>query len=163
MRRFPIIAATLLTLTACNRSAPDEESSQAAPAESLPSSSAAPAQSADLSHPQHGIPQQGIPVSMRGRWGLVSADCEKGRSDAKGLMIVSPTTITFYESVGQLSSISSSSDSKFDARFSFMGEGMNWERQVSFQLSKNGDTLFRTDADGPDTTNGQFTYKRCSN
>lgn len=100
---------------------------------------------------------------MRGRWGLVSADCESGRSDAKGLMIVSPTTITFYESVGRVSAITSSSEDKLDARFAFSGEGMNWDREVTLQLSEDGDILRRTDAGGPDSASDQFIYKRCSN
>ncbi|HEY8603901.1 hypothetical protein [Tsuneonella suprasediminis] len=165
MRCLPFTAAMLLALSACNQNAPDENNtnSETSPTGSMSGSPATPTPSASLPHSQQGIPEQGIPISMRGRWGLVTADCERGRSDAKGLMIVSPTTITFYESVGQVSSIRSSSDGKLVARFSFSGEGMNWEREITFELSGDGEALFRTDADGPESTNGRFTYKRCSN
>ncbi|WP_198591816.1 hypothetical protein [Tsuneonella flava] len=163
MRYLPTITILLLTLAACGRSEPNQGNTgnEKSPTGSLSGSSATPTPSASLPHSQQGIPEQGIPVSMRGRWGLVPADCKKGRSDAKGLMIVSPTTITFYESVGQISDINSSSDDKLDAQFAFSGEGMNWNRDVTFQLRDGGETLLRTDAD--ESASSRFTYKRCSN
>src|SRR5215210_8614734 len=39
-----------------------------------------------------------IPASLHGRWGLTPADCTSTRGDAKGLLIVGPDEIRFYES-----------------------------------------------------------------
>ena len=43
-----------------------------------------------------------IPAVIQGRWGLVAADCEPGRDDAKGLLTISANELDFYESVGTL-------------------------------------------------------------
>ena len=108
-----------------------------------------------------GIPEMGIPVAVQGNWGLTPADCNSERGDAKGLLRVSPTTLTFYESVGRLSTIKDRSDSSIRADFAFTGEGMEWTRDVS--LAASGDTLTRTERGGEEPGSaGPFTYTRCA-
>ncbi|ANY21292.1 hypothetical protein A6F68_02803 [Tsuneonella dongtanensis] len=105
-----------------------------------------------------GIPEMGIPTAIQGNWGMVPADCTSTRGDAKGLLRVSATTLTFYESVGRLGSIKERSDTSIRADYAFAGEGMEWTRDVS--LSVDGDTLTRTDRGGGEP-GGPFTYTRC--
>lgn len=100
-----------------------------------------------------------IPAALHGRWGMVPADCTSTRGDAKGLLTIAPTSLTFYESVGRLGTVRSSSDMAIRADYAFTGEGMNWTRDV--ELSVSGDTMTRTDRGG-DEPGGPFTYTRCS-
>ena len=108
-----------------------------------------------------GIPEFGIPVALQGNWGLVPADCTSKRGDAKGLLRVSATTLTFYESVGKLGAIKSSSDNSVRADFSFSGEGMTWKREETLTVS--GNKLTRTERGGDEPgSGGPFTYTRCA-
>ena len=166
MRHFLILAAVPLVLTACQQqAAPGPEASDvgsdtgsraapaltsAAPATPVPTPSAT-----DTS----GIPEGGVPVALQGNWGLVAADCTSTRGDAKGLLRVSATTLTFYESVGKLGTIKDRSDNSLRADFSFSGEGMTWIRDET--LSVSGNKLTRTERGG-DEPGGPFTYKKCA-
>ena len=134
---------------------PDSEAGdrQTTPAEAAPSPEASDAP---------GIPEFGIPVTLQGRWGLVPADCTSTRGDAKGLLVVGATTLTFYESVARLGEIEARDDRRIRARFSFTGEGMNWTRNETLAASGDGKTLVRTETGG-DEPGGPFTYTRCSN
>ena len=103
-----------------------------------------------------GIPEQGIPVAVQGSWGLTQADCTSTRGDAKGLLRVSPTTLTFYESVGRLGTIKDRSDTSIRADFGFTGEGMTWTREVALETRDGGKTLVHRIQ--PDE---QWEYTRC--
>lgn len=106
-----------------------------------------------------GIPEFGIPTALQGRWGLSPADC--GRDGAEGLLVVSPTTLTFYESVGRLGTIEERSESSIRADFAFSGEGMTWSRELTLTVS--GDTLTRREHGGQEPgTGGPFAYTRCT-
>ena len=107
-----------------------------------------------------GIPEFGIPVAAQGRWGLVPADCTSTRGDAKGLLIVSATTLTFYESRGTLKAIAERSDTRIRATFAFSGEGMNWTRDEVLDVQGGGKTLIRREY-GEDAAPGPFKYARC--
>ena len=98
-------------------------------------------------------PTIAIPAQYRGRWGLVPADCEPGRSDAKGLMTVGGDSIRFYEATAALQEQRPAIATSFAGVFVFTGEGQTWERVVT--LTRTGDTLKRAQADGT------FTYTRC--
>lgn len=43
-----------------------------------------------------------LPPAAQGRWGLTSGDCRAGAADAKGLVVVEPAKVSFYESRGTL-------------------------------------------------------------
>ena len=95
-----------------------------------------------------------IPAQYRGRWGMVAADCEPGRSDAKGLMSVDSTTLRFYESRAVLKEQRPAIATSFSGLFAFAGEGQNWEKVET--LTRTGDRLKRADKDGT------YNYTRCA-
>jgi hypothetical protein len=95
-----------------------------------------------------------IPGQYRGRWGMVAADCEPGRSDAKGLLVIGDKTLRFYESVGTLKEQRPAIATSFAGLFAFTGEGQSWQKVITF--TRTGDTLKRAEKDGT------FTYQRCS-
>lgn len=95
-----------------------------------------------------------IPGQYRGRWGMVPADCEPGRSDAKGLLVIGDKTLRFYESVGTLKEQRPAIATSFAGLFAFTGEGQSWQKVITF--TRTDDTLKRAEKDGT------FTYQRCS-
>jgi hypothetical protein len=95
-----------------------------------------------------------IPSQYRGLWGMVAADCDRSRSDAKGAITIGERTIRFYEAVATIKEQRPAIATSFSALFSFTGEGQNWEKVVTF--TRTGDTLKRAEE------SGIFTYKRCA-
>lgn len=95
-----------------------------------------------------------IPRQYSGRWGMNAADCERGRSDAKGLITIGDKTVRFYESVATLKEQRPAIATSFSGLFAFTGEGQTWEKVMTF--TRTGDTLKRAEKDGT------FTYRRCS-
>ncbi|WP_425071134.1 hypothetical protein [Sagittula sp. S175] len=99
-----------------------------------------------------------IPTALQGRWALVPADCEPGRSDAKGLMIVGPHSLGFYESRAVLDRLSQRSEDRVQGSFIFTGEGESWTRLVTLSLSDASLTRRET---APDAAPLALTYSRC--
>jgi hypothetical protein len=95
-----------------------------------------------------------IPGQYRGRWGMVAADCDQGRSDAKGAITIGERNIIFYESRATLKEHRPAIATSFSGLFAFTGEGQNWEKVMTF--TRTGDTLKRAEE------SGTFTYKRCA-
>lgn len=106
------------------------------------------------------MPEFGIPQPVQGRWGLTANDCETGRADAKGLLVVSPTTLTFYESVGRLKEIAYAGAYGIRASYMFSGEGMNWESDTELRLEDGGRKLVRREY-GENAGPESFTYSSC--
>ena len=101
-----------------------------------------------------------IPTAIRGRWGLVEADCEPGRDDAKGLLTITADKLEFYESVGTLDSIEEAGANRIRADFDFTGEGMTWERDIALELEDGGQTLVRREY-GEGAAAEAFRYSKC--
>jgi hypothetical protein len=101
-----------------------------------------------------------IPAGLQGRWGLTAADCIPGRADAKGLMIVGPTTLRFYESLGTLGALGERSETRIAGSFAFTGEGQTWQRQIVLDASEGPDRLVRTES-GADIPAASYRYTRC--
>lgn len=106
------------------------------------------------------VQAQAIPDAVQGRWGLVPADCTSERGDAKGLLVVDPYSLQFYESVGKLGPIQARDEDSIRASFAFTGEGQSWEHEVVLELQDGGRALTRREF-GPDAAAGSFTYTRC--
>ena len=95
-----------------------------------------------------------IPAQYRGRWGMVAADCDQSRSDAKGAITIGERTILFYESRAMLKERRPAIATSFSGLFDFTGEGQNWQKVMTF--TRTGDTLKRAEEAGT------FTYQRCA-
>ena len=96
-----------------------------------------------------------LPQPMLGRWGLVPADCEPGRADAKGLITVEPKRLAFYESRGVPEAIVQTAPGAISSDVAFSGEGQSWRKTV--RLTTRDDVLIREE-DDPQLS---LTYKRC--
>ena len=71
-----------------------------------------------------------IPAVIQGRWGLVAADCEPGRDDAKGLLTISANELDFYESVGTLDDVKELGETRIRADFDFIGQAEPGQRFI---------------------------------
>ncbi|HKX76975.1 MAG TPA: hypothetical protein VJM34_00440 [Novosphingobium sp.] len=159
MTRPAILLCALgaLALSACSKEA---EPSAPAATEAAPSVSEAPVTAAPSAMPtEDAAVANEIPEVLQGRWGLVEADCEEGRPDAKGLMVVSADRLKFYEAVARLGKIADRTDSKVRAAFAFTGEGQTWHQDMLLETKGDG-ILLRRDY-GPDALPEPLTYQRC--
>ncbi len=158
MRHYGVasLAVLVLTLAACEKkaetpNAPSSEDAVAA-ATAVPQS---PAASARV------LPTE-MPEVMRGRWGLVPADCTSTKGDAKGLITIDAGSIRFYESVAKLSKVKDADDDGLIATFAFTGEGQSWTLDMALEVEgDNNEKLERKDT-GPDAAPGTLEYTRCS-
>lgn len=170
MKRIIAVAA-LMALAACQQQDPnniaiDEGNSLNADIETLPADESSmnnvaggglnEADDAGSEQPSPpGTPEASmIPSQYRGRWGMVAADCDRSRSDAKGAITVGERTILFYESTATLKERRPAIATSFSGLFDFTGEGQNWQKVMTF--TRTGDTLKRAEE------SGTFTYTRCA-
>ena len=110
--------------------------------------------------PKASVAADTIPATIRGRWGLVSADCTSTLGDAKGLLTIGANKLEFYESVGILGTVDERSTTRIKASFSFNGEGMKWQRDMILDAQEDGKTLLRREY-GEGAASGPFKYTRC--
>ncbi|KPL68598.1 hypothetical protein SZ64_11075 [Erythrobacter sp. SG61-1L] len=143
-----------LALSACGSS--DETNDTAAPQSEAPATTPAP--SASIETPA--LPDA-IPAAMQGRWGLVPADCTSTRGDAKGLLVIGPEKLTFYESVGTLDTVKEGDNNRLLASFAYTGEGMSWAREEELTLDASGKQLVRVEH-GEGAMPQPLTYNRCA-
>ena len=154
--RLPIFASLMvLSIAACEQRSPvEEEANTIAPAP-VTNDTAGPAAGAPPIVSNEADPSGVIPAALQGRWGMTPADCEPGRSDAKGLLTISATDLKFYESRGVPgTSIEAGSDG-ISGNFDFTGEGQTWSKYVSLKL-QNGE-LIRTERNPA----ASYNYARC--
>lgn len=102
-----------------------------------------------------------IPEAIRGRWGLVPADCTSKMGDAKGLLDISADRLKFYESVAKLGEIKEAGESRIRATFAYSGEGQSWTQDVVLDAQADGKTLIRREY-GKDAMPGPQKYTRCT-
>ncbi|SMF78619.1 hypothetical protein [Allosphingosinicella indica] len=139
---------------------PTEASGEATPTPSpAPSASPMPEPTATAT-PDELSGTATIPAALRGRWGLVAADCTSTRGDAKGLLRIAADTIRFYESRAKLGRVVERDRSRIVADFDFEGEGQTWERRLTLDGQDGGKTLIRRDQ-GDDAMPGPLRYTRC--
>ncbi|WP_136635882.1 hypothetical protein [Pseudooceanicola onchidii] len=101
-----------------------------------------------------------IPQVMQGRWGLTENDCDPTRDDNKGLMVVGPDTLRFYEARATLTQITGGDSTRLQADYAFTGEGQSWTRQITFESQDGGMILLRTDQ-GDGATGDTYRYLDC--
>lgn len=122
----------------------------------------------DPSEPPIADPEPGIgsgdrtiPAAVRGRWGLVAADCTSTRGDAKGLLTIDATNLRFYESHGKLARVRERDANRIVADYKFSGEGQEWDRLMLLDAQDGGKTLIRRDY-GEGSAAGPLRYTRCA-
>ena len=162
MKTICFVLPALVVLAACDngtQSADTTAEDAAVDGDLAENSSVAPAPgpTADAGTP---APTE-IPAAIRGRWGMVTADCDPARDDAKGLLTITGNKLEFYESVGTLDTIMEASPTRIRAAFDFEGEGMTWEREAVLDVQDNGATLIRREY-GEDAAPGPFRYAKCN-
>ncbi|HEY6816500.1 MAG TPA: hypothetical protein VI168_13245 [Croceibacterium sp.] len=162
MKRICFVLPALLAVAACDngtQSADITAEEAAVDGDLAANSSVAPAPSppTDAGTP---APTE-IPAVLRGRWGLVPADCTSTRGDAKGLLTIGDDKLQFYESVGTLDTIMEAEPTRIRASFDFEGEGMTWEREIVLDLQDDGTTLIRREY-GEDAAPGPLRYAKCN-
>lgn len=160
MTRTIFFLPALLALAACDggtQGADVTTEEAAANGDLAANSSVAPVEPDDAGTP---APTE-IPEAMRGRWGLVAADCTSTRGDAKGLLEIDAGRLRFYESVGTLDTVMDAEPTRLRATFDFEGEGMTWEREIVLDVQDGGSTLIRREY-GEDAAPGPFRYSRCT-
>lgn len=102
-----------------------------------------------------------IPAALRGRWGLVPADCTSTRGDAKGLIVIDDQTIKFYESRAKIDVVKDIRESRVSASFDFTGEGQEWKMDEELELQNDGKELVRTER-GENAMTEPLRYTRCA-
>jgi hypothetical protein len=148
MKAFALPFLALAALTACGDGGDSADETSAPVTEA-----AAPA-------PEPTTAPTEIPAAIRGSWGLTAADCEPGRADAKGLLTITADKLEFYESVGELDDIREVAADRIHASFDFVGEGMEWEREMALELQETGAALVRREF-GAEAAPGSFRYVKC--
>lgn len=101
-------------------------------------------------------PAPELPAAMRGRWGLAPMDCTSTRGDAKGLLVIGPDDLRFYESRAVPTGDVQTDERSAAGTFHFVGEGQTWTKYEALQMQK--DLLVRTESN----PTASFTYAKCS-
>lgn len=96
-----------------------------------------------------------IPAAIQGRWGLTPGDCTSTRGDNKGLLVIGPDSLKFYESRAVPGTSIEAGDQGISGNFNFTGEGQEWTKYVSLKLK--GKVLTRTERNPV----ASYDYARC--
>lgn len=160
MKRFRLPIFTLLaigTIAACEKSDPVANEAGAIAPAPVTSNSAGPVAGGPPPLAANTSDDSGdtIPAALQGRWGLTPADCEPGRSDAKGLLTISATDLKFYESRAVPGTSIERGPKSISGNFDFAGEGERWSTYISFKLQNDG--LVRTERNPA----ASYTYAKC--
>ena len=161
MMRVPFFSGlALLTVAACGGSDPvDDKASRTA---GLPNINATAPSAAGEPHvdtqPAKAVPASAtkIPGALQGRWGLTPGDCMPGRSDTKGLMVVTADDLRFYESRAVPGADVVSDGDSISGNFAFTGEGQSWTKYEALAIRKA--VLTRTET----KPSASFSYAKCS-
>ena len=154
MTRTIFLLPALLALAACDggtQGADVTTEEAAANGDLAANNSVAPVEPDDAGTP---APTE-IPEAMRGRWGLVAADCTSTRGDAKGLLEIGPDSLKLYESRAVPGTSIETDHQGISGNFNFTGEGQTWSKYVSLKLQ--GEVLTRTDRNPV----ASYNYARC--
>src|SRR4051794_41141396 len=97
--------------------------------DSVPDASGAPpAKAPAASTEQQPAATVSIPAALQGRWGLAPNDCTSTRGDAKGLLVIGPDQLTFYESRAVPAAGAHGDSDSISGDFRFTGEGHTWTK-----------------------------------
>ena len=162
MFRVPFITSALfLILFACGKPDPVDDKAAAAAAKLPEVTRPAPSATGEphvATSPAETLPAAAAAITsaLQGRWGLTPADCMPRRSDAKGLLVVTPGELRFYESRAVPSADVQTDAASMSGHFAFTGEGQSWSKYEAVKLDKQ--MLVRTEAN----PTASFSYAKCS-
>ena len=162
--RLPLVSFALIAaVAACSKESPVANGANAVTAVPEPVNKAEPtpeggppANGTGIAEPAE--PAQaatGIPIAFQGRWGLTPADCTTAPAKAKGLLVVTPDGLRFYESSAVPGPDVQASPTTAAGTFHFTGEGQSWDKFESLQ--RNGNRLTRTESN----PTASYTYAKC--
>ena len=97
-----------------------------------------------------------IPTALQGRWALAPRDCTSNRGDAKGLLVITPDDLRFYESRAVPAEDVGADKTSIAGNFAFTGEGQGWTKYEALKVEKQ--TLTRTET----KPTASFSYAKCS-
>lgn len=157
---------TCVALAACGKADPVDDgakntaglpdSARRAPdATGAPPASAAPVSTGPAAATAAAPAPPAIPAALHGSWAMAPADCTSTRGDAKGLIVITPTEIRFYESRAVPGPNVNMSADSIRGDFTFTGEGQTWTKFEALQLDQQG--LVRTESN----PTASFTYAKC--
>jgi len=166
LSRNALAACTILLAACSGAKSPETGASDGAEASAAPDpvapEAAMPAEEPTVATSDEPMAQAGeIPVMLRGRWGLVAADCTSTRGDAKGLITVGANSIRFYESVAGLRVADDAAPRRLRGTFAYQGEGMEWTRDLTMVVEDSGKKLAIQEF-GEEAPSGVRRYTRCS-
>jgi hypothetical protein len=162
--RLPVVTFALIaSIAACSKSDPVAKGANAVTALPLPANQSAPSPAGappenDTAPAAFTAPTAAtapIPAALQGRWGLTPADCTAPLANAKGLLVINPKELRFYESRGVPLNDAQSTPGSINGHFDFSGEGKSWARYEA--LKRNGDKLTRTETNPA----ASYTYAKC--
>jgi len=168
-----IVLVTALSLSACSKQAEEPEATASdstataipqvteAPVAPEPTASDTAVKAAPTPTATPTVVAGQIPAAVLGRWGLVPKDCTSKLGDAKGLLVISPKQLKFYEAVAKLGTVKELDPSRIRGTFAFSGEGQAWTLDVVLDAQDGGKTLIRRDY-GKDAGPGPLKYTRCA-
>ena len=162
MVRVPFVSIALVfAIAACGGRDPVDDRAAAQSADLPDANSPAPSAFGEPhvdTRPAKALPAptSSIPPAVQGRWGLTPADCMPGRSDAKGLLVITPGDLHFYESRAVPADGVVSDRDSISGNFAFTGEGQTWTKYQALKVEKG--RLTRTET----KPSASFTYAKCS-
>ena len=101
-------------------------------------------------------PSMAIPASLTGRWGLAPRDCSATASGAKGLLIVTPGNLNFFESHAVPATDVAADPNSISGNFAFTGDGRSWTKYEALKVDHG--RLMRTEIN----PSASFSYAKCS-
>ena len=157
----PLLALFLMmTIVACSKRDPvlkEANNTAGLPAinDAVPDPTGAPPDKGAAPATGPSAPVASIPAALHGRWGLTPMDCTSTTGDAKGLLVVGPSEVRFYESRAVPRRDAQTGTDSISGDFSFTGEGETWTKFEALALK--GRELVRTESNPM----ASFTYARC--
>ena len=161
MFRVPFISClTVLSIAACSARDPVEHhalNGAGPPDVNVPAPSAAGEPHGPTTPAKADpAPTAKIPAALQGRWALTPHDCTSTRGDAKGLLVITPDYLRFYESRAVPAADVEADESSIGGNFAFKGEGQAWTKYEALKVENQ--KLTRTETQPI----ASFTYARCS-